>query len=62
MEEAGKWGSHLVLEQERALFAYFRHHYAHFFPAPRNVLMYMLAVLLKVELGNPPLSLAQVVT
>lgn len=30
-------GAYLGLEQESALFAYFRHHYAHFFPALRQV-------------------------
>ena len=30
-------GEYLGLEQDSALFAYFRHHYAHFFPALRSV-------------------------
>lgn len=30
-------GEYLGLEQEKALFAYFRRHYAHFFPAVRQV-------------------------
>lgn len=30
-------GEYLGLEQESALFAYFRHHYAHFFPAVRSL-------------------------
>ena len=37
MEVVGKWGAYLGLEQDSALFAYFRRHYAHFFPALRTV-------------------------
>ena len=33
MEVVGRWGEYLGLEQDSALFAYFRQHYAHFFPA-----------------------------